>query len=445
MSKRVFLAFICLFLLVSVRHAMAITDEEVFRNFSFSFQNPGARSTAMGGAFIGLADDATAAVANPAGLTILTKPEVSFEYRNVTFDENQLNAAISLESGGNQFTSVGRNTLEDLNQPSFLSVVIPTGQGTTFGVSRQEAVEVKGNIKGDFVIVFPGQGLAGDLLSDSNTEQKVINYNFSFGSKMGDSFAVGASFIYSHLDWTTTVDNSVQVVLPDGTITDPIPQFQTSLDDSDNAYGFNAGILAKAGPKASVGFVYKHNPKFEVTETSITTSPGAPFAPVAGPFKNVFKIPDSFGGGVALKPMDNLTLTGDVDYIKYEDLTEDFQAGYNIISSGFGLDNSNIKFKVDNQWEYHIGTEFVVLAQNTPLALRAGYYHKPSNSLVVDSTSGVNPDFDTLIKGIFAPRQDENHFTLGSGAVIGQHFQVDFAFDVAKSTTNFVLSTVVRF
>ena len=36
----------------------------------------------MGGAFLGLADDASAAEANPAGLTILRKPEVSVEARN---------------------------------------------------------------------------------------------------------------------------------------------------------------------------------------------------------------------------------------------------------------------------------------------------------------------------------------------------------------------------
>ena len=43
----------------------------------FSFSNPGARSMALGGAFVALADDATAAFANPAGLVQLLRPEVS--------------------------------------------------------------------------------------------------------------------------------------------------------------------------------------------------------------------------------------------------------------------------------------------------------------------------------------------------------------------------------
>src|SRR5262245_22883618 len=47
----------------------------------FNFLNPGARSLALGSAFVGLSDDATAAFTNPAGLTALAKPEFSIEGR----------------------------------------------------------------------------------------------------------------------------------------------------------------------------------------------------------------------------------------------------------------------------------------------------------------------------------------------------------------------------
>src|SRR5436190_1417659 len=45
----------------------------------FDFVNPGAKSLALGGAFAGVADDATASFANPAGLTLLGTAEVSGE------------------------------------------------------------------------------------------------------------------------------------------------------------------------------------------------------------------------------------------------------------------------------------------------------------------------------------------------------------------------------
>ena len=63
--------------------AMALTDEEIFRKFRFNFVNPGARSLALGGAFISIADDATAAQANPAGLNFLLTQEYFVETRFV--------------------------------------------------------------------------------------------------------------------------------------------------------------------------------------------------------------------------------------------------------------------------------------------------------------------------------------------------------------------------
>src|SRR5262245_30937906 len=123
--KKLFLVFACL-LFIFASDVFAITDEEIYRIFQFSFVNPGARAGALGGAFVGLADDATAAEANPAGLTILTKPEVSVEYRHVKFDADRLNAFNSVPS----LTSLSDNTIEDQDQVSFLAGVYPFGRVT---------------------------------------------------------------------------------------------------------------------------------------------------------------------------------------------------------------------------------------------------------------------------------------------------------------------------
>src|SRR5690349_17480387 len=61
--------------------AFAQVDVEAMQGVQFDFLAPGARSLAMGGAFVAVADDATAALANPAGLSILTRREVSVEGR----------------------------------------------------------------------------------------------------------------------------------------------------------------------------------------------------------------------------------------------------------------------------------------------------------------------------------------------------------------------------
>src|SRR5664279_3177008 len=65
--------------------ALAITDTETNASIPFNLASPGARSMGMGGAFLGLADDATAAYTNPAGLTQLVTPEISAEARHTEY------------------------------------------------------------------------------------------------------------------------------------------------------------------------------------------------------------------------------------------------------------------------------------------------------------------------------------------------------------------------
>ncbi|MCP4202027.1 MAG: hypothetical protein GY769_08845 [bacterium] len=65
--------------------AAAQTNDEINAGLQFNFSPPGARTMALGNAFVGRADDATAAFANPAGLVWLTRPEVSTEARSSTF------------------------------------------------------------------------------------------------------------------------------------------------------------------------------------------------------------------------------------------------------------------------------------------------------------------------------------------------------------------------
>src|SRR5207237_1116576 len=98
---------ICLFLAISAAFTLQLaaqnTDIESLSGLQFNFGNPGARSLGMGGAFLGLADDASAAEANPAGLTILRKPEITIEGRN--YQEQQV------------FTTSG--TFPDLKRTAF--------------------------------------------------------------------------------------------------------------------------------------------------------------------------------------------------------------------------------------------------------------------------------------------------------------------------------------
>ena len=63
-------------LLLAGRDAGAQTNERLYEGLNFKFVTPGARAAGMGVTFVGLADDATAAASNPAGLSNLRRTEI---------------------------------------------------------------------------------------------------------------------------------------------------------------------------------------------------------------------------------------------------------------------------------------------------------------------------------------------------------------------------------
>src|SRR5258708_34957111 len=76
--------------------AGAQTNDEVFPQVQWNFSTPGARANGMGRTFIGLADDASAAVTNPAGLMSLTRPQVYAGYKNTRLKVERLASPTAL-------------------------------------------------------------------------------------------------------------------------------------------------------------------------------------------------------------------------------------------------------------------------------------------------------------------------------------------------------------
>lgn len=89
------------------------------QSVNFNLTGAGARAAGMGGAFIGVADDATAVVWNPAGLTQLYKPEASvvtrfindrnkWEYPTEDYTESQQHFVLNFVSGASPLTIAKR-------------------------------------------------------------------------------------------------------------------------------------------------------------------------------------------------------------------------------------------------------------------------------------------------------------------------------------------------
>ncbi len=241
---------------------LALTNEDVFAQFQFNFITPGARATGMGGAFIGLADDATAAVSNPAGLTALTDPEISAEFKYITYTTEQI------FENARRWTEIRRMEFEDsVTSIPFASIVYPINQ---FVVSlyRQESANYKSSYRtGAYPIVVPEVG--GNFFPiDASVELLVVNYGIGTAIELFEGFSLAVSPQWSQMNMTSHSARFDGNLLTDEADPTDFSDFEvineTKIDDSDNGFSLNAGIKWDPHPKFSIGAVYRSGAKFTV-------------------------------------------------------------------------------------------------------------------------------------------------------------------------------------
>ena len=94
---------------------------------------------------------------------------------------------------------------------------------------------------------------------------------------------------------------------------------------------------------------------------------------------------------------------------------------------------------MDDVMELHFGTEYVLNAiPNVPIALRAGLFYEPAHDL---KYTGSNPTERRLFDG----GDDLIHFTVGTGLVLFNHYQIDVGGDFTEDSRNVALSMVYQF
>ncbi len=286
----------------------------------FTLAPPGARSLGMGGAFIAIADDATASESNPAGLTILTKPEFSFHLRDFSFDGqiDDVKAATAIgvanvvredEANPNRFpprpvplcgpnapavhpitglplvcTAIPpaqslRTVRDSSTDPSFISYVKPLRQWV-FSVyySRFANFEATTNFQFQddvFLDQYLGSGTTSILAESVGVSGAFkITERLSFGTSLRlteldvdnrDFFQIDD---FSDLELETFQFGEVPPIrLRVGEFTDILQSVRTARGtDSDLTY--NVGFLWDATQKFSAGMVFKKGGDFDIATTT---------------------------------------------------------------------------------------------------------------------------------------------------------------------------------
>lgn len=410
--------------------AMAVTNIEPNAGLQFNFSNPGARSLGLGGAFTGLADDATAAYANPAGLTILRTQELAFEARYTSFNT-------PFSNGGNvnfsPFDASGvreSDSSDSLFRPSFASWVYPA-EKFTFAVYYNRLANFESEYSASEINI--DNGLNGVISSyDTSLELLIENFGVGFGYQLSDSFSVGLSVAYS--------DFEIDSVTPRGLDEPSFANQQRQFGDDDDVV-FTAGMLWRLNPQWNFGLAYRDGGDFNYTARN-ETLPTNDFHPNSITEISSFDVPRVISAGLAYRPSDNWLITLDVNRVFYSDLTD---GGVNDL---FSDDDSALR--VGDGTEIRLGAEYVFLDMERPFFIRGGIWRDPEHRLSVpdsitqDCNSSDFNFFSCLDATLFRPGDDEMHYSLGLGWAF-ERFQIDAAADFSDLVDTYSVSGVLRF
>ena len=408
----------------------------------FSFSNPGARSMGFGGAFVALADDATAAFANPAGLVNLVEPEISVEgrvwgYATPTVEGGRgFGPATGRGLDVNPGLQVGESTV-DLNGVSFLSLVYPR-QDWSFAVYRHQVANYE--FASETVALFfgPWPGLPDSRARSwdyrRSMDLEVAAYGVSVGYRLSDELSLGLGVSYFETDLALSLESFEIYDETD-------PQGQTwwsahsfyapellvtdwSLSSRDTGWGALAGLLWRISDRWSLGAVYRQGPEVtgDLEERAGPMHWEAPAGSVTQAGTGRLELPSVFGLGTSFRSRDGrLTVGFEWDRVGYSSLLR-------ATDPGLFVRDAN---------ELRLGAEYVVLQRHTVLAVRLGAWLDPNHRIDYRGASYV-------AEALTLPGEDEVHLAAGLGAVF-KRLQIDLGVDVADPVSAVSISTIYSF
>lgn len=456
------------------------TDIESLAGLQFNFGNPGARSLGMGGAFLGLADDASAAEANPAGLTILRRPEVSLEGRNYETIAVMNTSGVYPDVVPEEF-----NAFSHRAEVNFASIVLPVGHGALaayyhlplsyentlnaawkfnlfnqfeprqlpiFYLPKGDPVGSSGPVSYDQCVAIINQ--TGDPTAClqyqlfpffSTVKIKLQTYGLAGAWKFGNlSLGVGVRRQeFQEFAQTSRTDLAVSSVLTQ--VTQATVDANGNLKkESDTTY--TVGFKYQASDRLSIGGVYKKGPKFN---TSLYLNDIVGGTGLSNIGNATFHIPDSYGVGLSYRPVPVLTINIDSVRVKYSDLTDDFHSIYPEIQV------LSQPYVTKDVTELHVGAEYF-FATTIPFAIRAGWWRDPAHGLqyngpltctdsaIAASDRQLCAANRNVLNILFPGSKDQDHKSIGFG-LAWPRFQLDAAYETSDRFKVGSISGVFRF
>jgi long-subunit fatty acid transport protein len=362
----------------------------------------GARALGMGGAFIAVADDATAASWNPGGLSQLEKAEISVVGEGFNRTENNTYYAHPEASGRQRTSEAGVN---------FLSAVYPFTL-----LNRNMVVSINYQHLYDFSrkrnVTFSDEKLSQTM--DYQASGGLYAWGIAYALQIVPKLSLGFTLniwqdgIYQN-GWEV-VESSSSLFRPFG---DKVWAYQSIWKERYSFSGFNAnlGLLWNVTDHLTFGAVFKTPFEAQLTRTYAWSSTEiSPFTPDKKRVNRLSRsndeeldMPMTYGIGLAYRFSDQLTVSVDVSRTAWQDFILTNAEGQEISPITNGLAETA---DIEPITQFRLGAEYLFIRPGYTIPLRAGFFYDPAP----------------------APKGPDNYlgFSIGSGIGVGR-----FIFDAA--------------
>ncbi len=350
----------------------------------------GAKAIAMGGAFVGLADDYSAAFWNPAGLTYLDSTAVALYATDIipsaSYKLDLLGIDARSKKEGVMAGMLAFYNRIDEDLITGIAIYVPSGL----------------QIKWDPTQLTPltaGKQFTWESRIYTIAFSPVIAYRYSDWLSLGAAMNI----YYGKMDMKM------------GTILMGSIPSQYSSSGSGYAVGATLGIMIEPIDLLQIGLTVRTPYKLSLSgETEIEALGQLGYSPSSG-WDSSITFPWWIAGGIAFFPTEDLTLTFDLQWTGWSSLKEiTYDYDDPVWHVMFEATGAN-KFELDwaSKLQIRFGAEYYLTDE---IAVRAGYYHDPAPA----------PE-KTL--NILLPSITYNAFTFGAGYV-GESFSVELAGEV---------------
>ncbi len=366
----------------------------------------GSRSQAMGGAYVGVADDFSAVFWNPAGAAGFRLTTYGF-YATDLLPRATFNMSIrpdiiyvpedpppTVDARTKKANYLG--FLGAYYKPIGDKVVVGLGIGTPSGLGTKWNGE-------DFT------DLSGGTAYDWSSKIGVFSFSPLVAVRVSDRISVGATVNVNYGNFNLKMPAG-SADLGEGAV--DLGQYEENM----NGWGIGAtlGVLVKPLDTLSVGLTVR-------TPSTLTFKGSALMS-----YLSMYELPDTSGlerkitlplwiaGGIAFRPVPRLLLSADVQWTQWSKLdritTDYLDAAWDAIMTGSG-NNVRVLDWADKA-QVRLGAEYML---NDSTALRAGYYNDPAPG-----------PLSTL--NVLLPTFTYNVLCVGVGRTIGA-LQLDFGLE----------------